>query len=103
MHTHTHTTPTHAHIHCTPTHHTSTYHSYTQLHLVEKVTDSGPLESAKEDVRQEPLTLPNNFKWDDIDLEIPSQVRYKVCWCQMKWVKVVLVSDEVGVRCAGVR
>eukprot|EP00731_Ephydatia_muelleri_P009223 Em0004g1561a len=42
--------------------------------LVEKVTDSGPLEPAKDDVRQEPLSLPNNFKWDDIDLENPSQL-----------------------------
>ena len=37
-------------------------------------------------VEEEALTLPNNFKWDDIDLENESQVRCKVCWCQMKWV-----------------
>lgn len=42
--------------------------------LVEKVTDSGPLEPVKDDVRQEPLTLPNNFKWDEVDLDNPAQL-----------------------------
>ena len=41
---------------------------------VEKVTDSGPLEPVKDDVRQEPLTLPDQFKWVEVDLCNFSQV-----------------------------
>lgn len=40
----------------------------------EKVSDMGPLEDDKEEIRQEPFTLPSNFTWDDICLEDEEQV-----------------------------
>ena len=41
----------------------------------EQVSDMGPVEEDKEEVRTQPFTLPPNFVWDDICLENEEQVR----------------------------
>lgn len=40
----------------------------------EKVIEMGPLEDDKEHVRPDPLSLPDKFVWDVIDLADPNQV-----------------------------
>lgn len=40
----------------------------------EKVTDVGVLEADKEYVREDPLSLPDKFSWDDINLSDSAQV-----------------------------
>ena len=40
----------------------------------EKVIEMGPLEDDKEHIRQDPLTLPDKFVWDIIDLGNADQV-----------------------------
>ena len=42
----------------------------------EKVSDMGPLEEDKDEVRIEPFTLPPNFVWDEICLDSEEQVGY---------------------------
>lgn len=39
----------------------------------------GPMEADKEHVRHEPLTLPDKFVWDDVDLSDDTQVRVSSC------------------------
>ena len=36
--------------------------------------DIGPVEPDRDDIRFEPLSLPDNFTWDDIDLLDDDQV-----------------------------
>lgn len=40
----------------------------------EKVEDVGPLEADKSEIREDPYTLPNKFKWDCLDLDNDQQV-----------------------------
>ena len=42
--------------------------------LEEKVDEVGPLEPDREDIRRDPLSLPEHFVWDDIDLLDDAQV-----------------------------
>ena len=45
----------------------------------EKVTDVGALEADKEFVREDPLSLPDKFSWDDINLSDSAQVPAFIC------------------------
>ena len=40
----------------------------------EKVEDVGPLEADKSEIREDPYSLPNKFKWDCLDLDNDQQV-----------------------------
>lgn len=40
----------------------------------EKVSDIGPVEGDKDEIRQEPFSLPSNFMWDEICFEDDAQV-----------------------------
>ena len=40
----------------------------------DKVSDMGPLEDDKEEIRTEPFTVPSNFSWSDISLDDDEQV-----------------------------
>ena len=42
--------------------------------LEEKVDEIGPLEPDREDIRRDPLSLPEHFVWDDVDLLDDAQV-----------------------------
>ena len=45
----------------------------------EKVTDVGALEADKEFVSEDPLSLPDKFSWDDINLSDSAQVPAFIC------------------------
>ena len=45
----------------------------------EKVTDVGALEADKEFVREDPLSIPDKFPWDDINLSDSAQVPAFIC------------------------
>jgi len=40
----------------------------------EKVTETGAVEPDKDHVREEPLSLPDKFTWDDVNLSDSAQV-----------------------------
>lgn len=48
------------------------------LFIDEKVEDVGPLEADKSDIREDPYTLPDKFKWDCLDLDDDKQVIARV-------------------------
>ena len=35
--------------------------------------DLGAIEPSRDNVRQEPYSLPKNFEWDDVDVSSPNQ------------------------------
>ena len=47
----------------------------------ETVSDAGPVEEQKEDIRVEPFSLPPNFEWSEVSLEDPAQVCVCACVC----------------------
>ena len=48
--------------------------THTHTHSEEKVDDIGPVEEDKDEIRPDPLSLPEHFTWDDIDLLDDAQV-----------------------------
>ena len=40
----------------------------------ERVQESGPLEPDKEEVREEPYSLPDKFMWDEVDVMDEAQI-----------------------------
>ena len=48
--------------------------AHTHTHSEEKVDDIGPVEEDKDEIRPDPLSLPEHFTWDDIDLLDDAQV-----------------------------
>lgn len=46
----------------------------------EVVTSHGPIEADKENIRQEPYSLPQGFMWDTLDLSNADVVRTVIGW-----------------------
>ena len=58
----------------------------------EVVTTHGPIEPDKENIRQEPYSLPQGFMWDTLDLSNSEVVRECVCVGALCWWKGGLFS-----------
>lgn len=57
-----------------------------------KVEDSGPIDALKkpEEIRAEPLALPNGFEWCTMDVKDDAQVRGLICLLR----RSILINDH---------